>query len=56
MTALYKQRNRIERMFGQLKVNRAIATRYDQLGQQFPRNGPSRHRQILAQICPRRLG
>ena len=28
---LYKQRNRIERMFGQLKINRAIATRYDQL-------------------------
>ncbi|KRR19377.1 transposase [Bradyrhizobium lablabi] len=24
--ALYKQRNRIERMFGHLKVNRAIAT------------------------------
>ncbi|WP_162896239.1 transposase [Novosphingobium sp. THN1] len=29
--ALYKQRNRIERMFGQLKINRAEATRYDQL-------------------------
>lgn len=29
--ALYKQRNRIERMFGQLKISRAIATRYDQL-------------------------
>jgi transposase len=28
---LYKQRNRIERMFGWLKINRAIATRYDQL-------------------------
>ncbi|MPT49029.1 MAG: hypothetical protein E2598_11510 [Sphingobium sp.] len=27
--ALYKQRNRIERMFGHLKINRAIATRYD---------------------------
>ena len=27
---LNKQRNRIERMFGHLKVNRAIATRYDQ--------------------------
>ena len=26
---LYKQRNRIERMFGHLKINRAIATRYD---------------------------
>nr|WP_214652336.1 transposase [Novosphingobium jiangmenense] len=28
---LYKQRHRIERMFGHLKINRAIATRYDQL-------------------------
>jgi len=28
---LYKQRNRIERMFGHFKINRAIATRYDQL-------------------------
>lgn len=27
--ALYKQRNRIERMFGHQKINRAIATRYD---------------------------
>ncbi|MFC4257080.1 transposase [Altererythrobacter xixiisoli] len=33
--ALYKQRNRIERMFGHLKVNRAIATRYDQLANSF---------------------
>jgi transposase len=33
--ALYKQRNRIERMFGQLKINRAIATRYDQLAETF---------------------
>ncbi|CAM5570861.1 transposase [Sphingobium scionense] len=33
--ALYKQRNRIERMFGHLKVNRAIATRYDQLAVSF---------------------
>lgn len=32
---LYKQRNRIERMFGQLKINRAIATRYDQLAETF---------------------
>jgi transposase len=32
---LYKQRNRIERMFGQLKINRAIATRYDQLASSF---------------------
>lgn len=28
---LCKQRNRIEPMFGHLKINRAIATRYDQL-------------------------
>ena len=33
--ALYKQRNRIERMFGYLKINRAIATRYDQLASSF---------------------
>ena len=32
---LYKQRNRIERMFGHLKINRAIATRYDQLAETF---------------------
>ncbi|WP_374595277.1 transposase [Sphingosinicella sp.] len=28
---LYKRRNRAERMFGHLKINHAIATRYDQL-------------------------
>jgi transposase len=33
--ALYTQRNRIERMFGHLKINRAIATRYDQLADSF---------------------
>ena len=33
--ALYKQRDRIERMFGHLKINRAIATRYDQLAKSF---------------------
>ena len=33
--ALYKQRNRIERMFGHLKINRATATRYDQLANSF---------------------
>ena len=32
---LYKQRNRIERMFGHLETNRAIATRYDQLASSF---------------------
>jgi len=33
--ALYKQRDRIEHMFGQLKINRAITTRYDQLAISF---------------------
>jgi transposase len=33
--ALYKLRNRIERMFGHLKVNRAIATRCDLLASSF---------------------
>ena len=32
---LYKLRNRIERMFGHPKINRAIATRYDQLASSF---------------------
>jgi transposase len=32
---LYKDRNRIERMFGRLKINRAIATRYDKLAESF---------------------
>ncbi|MBR2173674.1 transposase [Sphingopyxis sp.] len=32
---LYKQRNRIERVFGHLKINCAIATRYDQLANSF---------------------
>ena len=32
---LYRQRNRIERMFGHLKINRAIATRYDKLAESF---------------------
>jgi len=32
---LYRQRNRIERMIGHLKINRAIATRYDKLAQSF---------------------
>jgi len=32
---LYKQRNWIERVFGHLKINRAIATRYDQLAESF---------------------
>lgn len=34
-TALYKQRNRIERMFGRLKDWRRIATRYDRCAHTF---------------------
>lgn len=33
--SLYKERNQIERFFGRLKINRAIATRYDQLAECF---------------------
>ncbi len=33
--SLYKERNQIERFFGRLKINRAIATRYDQLAGSF---------------------
>jgi len=32
---LYRQRNCIERVLGHLKINRAIATRYDQLADSF---------------------
>ncbi|SRR5260221_1131991 len=32
---LYRHRNRIERMLGHLKINRAIATRYDKLAESF---------------------
>lgn len=32
---LYRQRNCIERVLGHLKINRAIATRYDQLSDSF---------------------
>jgi transposase len=32
---LYRERNRVERMIGHLKVNRAIATRYDKLARSF---------------------
>ena len=32
---IYKERNVIERMIGHLKVNRAIATRYDKLAASF---------------------
>jgi transposase len=33
--ALYSERNHIERFFGRLKINRAIATRHDQLAESF---------------------
>lgn len=32
---IYRQRNRIGRLIGHLKVNRAIATRYDKLARSF---------------------
>jgi len=32
---VYRERNRIERMIGHLKINRAIATRYDKLARSF---------------------
>jgi transposase len=32
---LYRERNCIERMIGHLKINRAVATRYDQLADSF---------------------
>jgi hypothetical protein len=32
---LYRERNRIERVIGHLNINRAIATRYDQLADSF---------------------
>jgi transposase len=32
---LYRQRNCIERVLGHLKINRAIATRYDQFADSF---------------------
>jgi transposase len=32
---LYKDRNRIERLFGHMKVNRAVATRFDKLAKSF---------------------
>lgn len=32
---LYKEHNQIERFLGWLKINRAIATRYDQLAKSF---------------------
>jgi len=32
---LYRERNCIERVIGHLKINRAVATRYDQLADSF---------------------
>jgi len=32
---VYRERNHIERMIGHLKINRAVATRYDKLAQSF---------------------
>ncbi len=32
---LYKERDRIERMIGHLKINRALATRYDKQAESF---------------------
>lgn len=32
---LYKERNRIERLFGHLKMQRAVATRFDKLARSF---------------------
>lgn len=32
---MYRERNRIERMIGHLKINRALATRYDKLARSF---------------------
>jgi transposase len=32
---LYKARNRIERLFGHLKMQRAVATRFDKLARSF---------------------
>jgi len=32
---IYRERNHIERMIGHLKVNRAVATRYDKLARSF---------------------
>jgi transposase len=32
---IYRERNQIERMIGHLKVNRAVATRYDKLARSF---------------------
>jgi transposase len=52
---LYRQRNCIERVLGRLKINRAIATRYDQLVEPPLESYISHNRVLLDQICPRNL-
>ena len=32
---LYRDRNRIERLFGHMKINRSVATRFDKLARSF---------------------
>jgi transposase len=32
---LYRDRNRIERLFGHMKINRSVATRFDKLASSF---------------------
>jgi transposase len=32
---MYRERNRIERMIGHLKINRVITTRYDEVARSF---------------------
>lgn len=50
---LYKARRLIENFFCKLKQFRAIATRYDQDRQKFPRRRPPRRRYNLAQLTTR---
>ncbi|SUB55966.1 Transposase and inactivated derivatives [Brucella anthropi] len=52
---LYKQRNLIERMFGRLKINRAIAYSIRPTRRELHQHGSYCYRKILAQIRPRRL-
>ena len=52
---LYRERNCIERVIGHLKINRAIATRYDQLADSFLGMLYHRNCALLDQICPRGL-
>ncbi|WP_411841045.1 transposase [Sphingobium indicum] len=47
--------DRIERMFGHLRINRAIATRYDRLANSFLGMVHLATARYWLQICPRRL-